>query len=94
MRPPNIPPGRDCCGEGEYEGDGLTRDGLAGLDGDAGAEYEREPRLPPLPARANTTAVSTASSEISARPDMSTRALGRMVTSTDILAREPQTTCF
>jgi hypothetical protein len=52
-----------------------------GLEGAAGDEYERDPRLPPLPARAHTDAVSNTSSEISDRPNMSAKALGRMVAS-------------
>jgi hypothetical protein len=81
MKPPNIP-GR--CGIGWgwlVEGDGcVARDGLDGVvDGEAGDEYEREPRLPPLVARAHTDAVSRSSSDTSDNPNMSTNALVRMV---------------
>src|SRR5919206_3326580 len=57
-RPPMIGPNqpRD-AGDGD-EGAVYWRDGLDGVVGEAGGlagvEYEREPRLPPLPARANT----------------------------------------
>ena len=68
-------------GDGEDAGGVWTREGLDGDDGEAGVEYEREPRLPPLPARAHTVAVSSSRSETSAQPNMSRKALGRMVTS-------------
>ena len=65
-----------------WEGAGagvVVRDGLVGVeDGDVGAEDEREPRLPPLVARASTVALSSTSSEISETPNMSRSALGRM----------------
>ena len=65
-----------------WEGAGagvVVREGLVGVeDGDVGAEDEREPRLPPLVARASTVALSSTSSEISAMPNMSRSALGRM----------------
>jgi len=68
-----------CWGE---EGDGVvTGEGLDGLDGVVGDEYEREPRLPPLPARAHTVALSSSRSDASESPTMSRSALGRMVTS-------------
>ena len=49
----------------------IPRDGVAGLagatgGGRAGAEYEREPRLPPPPARAQTAPASIKSHETSA----------------------------
>jgi hypothetical protein len=54
MTGPNQP--RD-AGAGD-DGALYCRDGLEGVVGDAGGragvEYEREPRLPPLPARAST----------------------------------------
>jgi len=57
----------------------VTREGLDGVDdGEAGDEDEREPRLPPLVARAHTEAVSRSSSETSDNPNMSTKALVRM----------------
>jgi len=57
----------------------VAREGLAGVDdGEAGDEYERDPRLPPLVARAHTEAVSRSSSETSDKPNMSTKALVRM----------------
>jgi hypothetical protein len=66
----------------------VARDGLDGVvDGEAGDEYEREPRLPPLVARAHTEAVSSRRSETSDKPSMSTKALVRMVASHFILAR-------
>ena len=76
MRPPPNMPGR-CC----WDADGVgvvTCEGLEGLDGVAGDEYEREPRLPPLLARANTAAVSRNSSDISVSTAMSRSALGFM----------------
>src|SRR5882672_12903493 len=85
MRPPPNMPGR-CCWGADGVGD-VTRDGLEGVDGVAGDEYEREPRLPPLPARANTAAVSRNSSDISVSTAMSRSALGFMGTSAPILAR-------
>src|SRR2546426_1123158 len=76
MSPPPKKPGR-CWGA---DGAGVvTREGLDVLDGDAGAEYEREPRLPPLPARANTAAVSRNSIDVTESTEMSKSALGRMV---------------
>jgi len=67
----------------------VVREGLEGVvDGEAGDEYEREPRLPPpLVARAHTEAVSSSRSETSDKPNMSRKALVRMVTSQVILAR-------
>jgi len=57
----------------------VTREGLDGVDdGEAGDEDERDPRLPPLVARAHTEAVSRSSSETSDKPNMSTKALVRM----------------
>jgi hypothetical protein len=56
----------------------VAREGLDGVDGEAGDEYERDPRLPPLVARAHTDAVSSNSSETSDNPNMSTKALVRM----------------
>jgi hypothetical protein len=58
MTGPNQP--REACGcIGCWAGELYCRDGFAGLVGDAGGragvEYEREPRLPPLPARANAS---------------------------------------
>jgi hypothetical protein len=54
MTGPNQP--RD-AGAGD-DGAAYCREGLDGVVGEAGGragvEYEREPRLPPLPARANT----------------------------------------
>src|SRR5438270_8864080 len=53
MKPPNMP-GRcmGCWGWDVAGGGGVTREGLDGVvDGDIGDEDEREPRLPPLPAR-------------------------------------------
>ena len=80
MRPPNMP-GR-CMGCGDEEGGGVVAcEGLDGLDGVVGDEYEREPRLPPLPARAHTVALSSSRSDASETPTMSRSALGRMVTS-------------
>jgi len=69
MRPPKKL-GRCCDGDGWVSaGEGLEGVvGLAGDEGRAGVEYEREPRLPPLPARANTLAVSVSSNETSATP--------------------------
>src|SRR5258705_8704032 len=75
IRPPNMP-GRCCCGAVGV-GD-VTREGLEGVDGVAGDEYEREPRLPPLLARANTAAVSRNSIDIKVIADMSRSALGFM----------------
>jgi hypothetical protein len=49
------------------------------VDGIAGDEDEREPRLPPLVARAQTAALSSSTSETSDIPNMSRTALGRMV---------------
>ena len=45
---------------GAAAGDGWLKErdgevGVVGLDGLAGAEYERDPRLPPLPARAHAS---------------------------------------
>jgi hypothetical protein len=88
MKPPNMP-GRcmGCCGC-EVLGEGVTRDGLDGVvDGEAGDEYDREPRLPPLVARAHTDAVSSMRSATRDSPNMSTKALDRIVTSSAILAR-------
>jgi hypothetical protein len=69
MRPPKKL-GRCCDGDGwvsEREGlEGVV--GLAGDEGCAGVEYEREPRLPPPPARAHTLAASVSSNETSAAP--------------------------
>jgi hypothetical protein len=66
----------------------VAREGLDGVvDGEAGDEYEREPRLPPLVARAHTEAVSSRRSETSDKPNMSRKALVRMVASYVILAR-------
>jgi hypothetical protein len=48
-------------------GDGAGRAGAIGVrgetgeDGCAGGEYERDPRLPPLPARAHASVVTEAS---------------------------------
>jgi hypothetical protein len=57
----------------------VERDGLDGVvDGAIGDEDEREPRLPPLVARAQTVALSNRTSEISDIPNMSRNALGRM----------------
>lgn len=62
------------CGDGVL----YCRDGLVGVVGDAGGragvEYEREPRLPPLPARANASLawsviVSITSARASAQRD-------------------------
>src|SRR5947208_10278473 len=71
--PPMRPPkklGRCWNGDGwvsSREGlEGVV--GLAGDEGRAGVEYDREPRLPPLPARAHTLAVSASSNETSATP--------------------------
>jgi len=77
-------PGR--CGAGCCIGCGevgvVVREGLEGVvDGEAGDEDEREPRLPPLVARAHTEAVSSSRSETSDKPNMSRKALVRMVTS-------------
>src|SRR5499426_4586799 len=89
MKPPNMPGrcGAGCCvvcGEVGV----VVREGLDGVvDGDAGDEDEREPRLPPLVARAHTEAVSSSRSETSDKPNMSRKALVRMVTSQVILAR-------
>ena len=47
---------------------------MAGDDGRARAEHEREPRLPPPPARAQTAAVSARNSAPSANPMMSKKA--------------------
>ncbi len=84
-------PGRcaGCCIGSEDAGAGVVvRDGLDGVvDGEAGDEDEREPRLPPLVARAHADAVSTRRSETSDKPNMSKKALVRMVTSSVILAR-------
>jgi len=79
MKPPNMP-GRCCCTGWDVAGAGVVaREGLDGVvDGEAGDEYEREPRLPPLPARAQTDAVSRSRSEASDNPNMSRNALGRM----------------
>ena len=80
-------PGR-CVGCWAEEGGGVvTREGLDELDGEDGDEYEREPRLPPLPARAHTVALSSSRSDARESPSMSRRTLGRMVTSGVILAR-------
>jgi len=83
-------PGRcaGCCiGWDEVCEGVVVREGLVGVDdGEVGDEYERDPRLPPLVARAHTDAVSSSSSEASDRPNMSTKALVRMVTSWPILA--------
>jgi hypothetical protein len=61
MTGPNQP--RD-AGAGWDGGAVYWRDGLAGVVGEAGgldgAEYEREPRLPPLPARANASPACSA----------------------------------
>jgi hypothetical protein len=65
MRPPPKKLGRGCDG-GVTEREGI--EGVAGLAGDAGLEYEREPRLPPPPARAHTLAVSVSSNETSVIP--------------------------
>src|SRR2546427_8048858 len=75
MRPPKKL-GRCCDGDGWVSaGEGLEGVvGLAGDEGRAGVEYEREPRLPPLPARANTLAVSVSSNETSATPTRIKRA--------------------
>jgi hypothetical protein len=57
----------------------VVRDGLDGVvDGDIGDEDEREPRLPPLVARAQTVAVSSSRSEMSDIPKMRRSARGRM----------------
>jgi hypothetical protein len=54
--PPNRPPGRCPIGD---DGAGWFSDGdvgfvgLAGVEGRAGAEYVRDPRLPPPRARAH-----------------------------------------
>jgi hypothetical protein len=75
-------PGRcpGCCiGWGEAGAGVIDREGLDGVvDGEAGDEYERDPRLPPLVARAHTDAVSSNSSETSDNPNMSAKALVRM----------------
>jgi len=71
MRPPPKKLGRG--GDGWVtERDGI--EGVAGLAGDAGLEYEREPRLPPPPARAHTLAVSVSSNETSVTPIRGTSA--------------------
>jgi hypothetical protein len=73
MTGPNQPrEGEDAVGDvGAVEGrvglDGVT--GLAG-DGRAGVEYEREPRLPPLPARASMAPASVVSARVSASPSV------------------------
>jgi hypothetical protein len=50
---------RDACGCIGWAGAVYCREGLDGVAGDAGGvaglEYDREPRLPPLPARANAS---------------------------------------
>jgi hypothetical protein len=89
MKPPNMP-GRctGCCGWDVVGGGVVTLEGLDGVvDGDVGDEDEREPRLPPLVARAQTDAVSSNRSETSDNPNMSRSALDRMVASSTILAR-------
>src|SRR5215470_1214143 len=61
IRPPNM------LGRGELIGPGAGRAGVMGVRGDtgedgcAGGEYEREPRLPPPPARAHASVVTAAS---------------------------------
>jgi hypothetical protein len=73
---------------GEVGAGVAAREGLVGVvDGEAGDEYEREPRLPPLVARAHTEAVSSRMSETNDKPNMSTKALVRMFASRLILAR-------
>ena len=58
----------------------MTREGLDGVvDGETGDEDEREPRLPPLVARAHTDAVSRSRTETSDNPNMSRSALDRIV---------------
>ncbi|HEV8584570.1 MAG TPA: hypothetical protein VGT02_06330 [Methylomirabilota bacterium] len=57
IRPPIQP--RDGWGA-DAAGEARSRDGLVGVVGDAGtglagAEDDREPRLPPLPARASAS---------------------------------------
>jgi len=72
----------------EAGGGVVTREGLDGVvDGATGDEDEREPRLPPLVARAHTAVVSSSRSETSDSPNMSRSALDRMVASFAILAR-------
>jgi len=72
MTGPNHP--RDGCGCIGCVGDVTWRDGLEGVageagDGRAGVEYDREPRLPPLPARANASPACTATVSVTkARP--------------------------
>src|SRR5206468_8447908 len=73
---PAIPPMRHPKNRGRWGagcgvGWAIPRDGVAGLagatgGGRAGAEYEREPRLPPPPARAQTAPASIKSHETSA----------------------------
>jgi hypothetical protein len=76
---------------GEVGAGVIDREGLVGVvDGEAGDEYEREPRLPPLVARAHTDAVSSRMSETSDKPNMSMKALVRMFASCLILARPPR----
>jgi hypothetical protein len=69
-------------GRGELIGAGAAGDGLVGVRGDtgedgcAGGEYEREPRLPPLPARAHASVVTAASvSRVSSAITVSGRSL-------------------
>jgi len=77
-----------CWGWDVAGGGVVTREGLDGVvDGDIGDEDEREPRLPPLPARAHTDAVSRNRTETRNSPNMSRSALDRMVASSAILAR-------
>src|SRR5438093_12952997 len=90
IRPPKMPGRADgcCIGWGEVWVGLVALEGLDGVvEGEAGDEYEREPRLPPLVARAHTDAVSSSSSETSDSPTMSTKALVRMFASYVILAR-------
>jgi hypothetical protein len=83
-------PGR-CAGcIGCDESGVVVREGLDGVvvvEGEVGDEDEREPRLPPLVARAHTEAVSSRRSDTSDKPNMSKKALVRMFASYVILAR-------
>jgi hypothetical protein len=70
---------------GEAIGDeGCAGDGAVGLDGDgrAGAEYDREPRLPPLPARAQASVTGMAMDEASRTTTPS--AMGRIFMERDL----------
>jgi len=57
--------------------DGVVGD--SGVDGRAGAEYDRDPRLPPLPARAQASPTCAASAANTMNPIVATKTRPFMV---------------